>query len=73
MKVICKGYNTCEFREKCEHSKPHNFIQRQYTYLNCNTVNCCQSNIEPFNNCKCDNISLRRYKLEKLSLNESKM
>lgn len=70
MKVVCKGYNICEFREKCDHSKPHDFLQRQYTSLNCNTVQSCQSKNEPFDNCKCNNNSLRRYKLENLELYE---
>lgn len=73
MKVICKGYKTCEFSGRCEHSRPHDFLQRQYTHINCNSVHSCQSKDANFDKCRCSSTSLRRYKLEKLTHYESYM
>jgi len=63
MKLICKGYNTCEDRFDCVHAKPH----YKYEHI-------CEFNDKNFlakhNECQCHSKYLRKLKLEKL--NESR-
>lgn len=63
MKLICKGYDTCEDRFDCVHAKPH------YKY-----ENICEYDepefLQGYDKCKCHNKYLRKQKLEKI--NESR-
>lgn len=56
MKVICKGYKTCEDRLECEHSIPHELDQRK-----------CEKTEHNSENCECSCVYLRKEKLDKLN------
>lgn len=55
MEVVCKGYDTCEDRLECEHSKKHEFNIH------------CEKTEHNSENCYCSHIFLRKEKLEKLN------
>ena len=67
MKVVCKGYKTCDYRHKCYHSTPHNIISEQFIRLDFFD---CISKCETDHNktiCNCSAIYLRKEKLKKLN------
>lgn len=66
MKVICRMYKTCFYREVCSHSKIHDEIKN--TFAN----DCVKDNIESVFvhgqniTCQCDTVMLRKEKLKKI-------
>lgn len=68
MKVICKGYKTCDSKEWCSHAKIHELerIKSNYCFdekesIECNAKECC-----------CDDKLVRKVKLENLEKYESR-
>lgn len=71
MQVICKGHNTCEYKDTCNHSKPHEIISDNLDFsYNCSLEKDKKNEylfmIMP-DNCYCDHKFLRKNKLEKLN------
>jgi hypothetical protein len=60
MKVICKGYNTCHYNDKCYHAKQHVINPNCITYKDI-----IADNLNDM--CECSCIFLRQKKLEKFT------
>lgn len=72
MKVICKGYKTCEYKTACNHSKLHDIITHNLDCSeNCTILNDKELYVIIPGSCFCDASYARKLKLEKL--NESNM
>ena len=63
MEVICRGYKNCKCSNWCNHSKPHEFIEKSINY--CYHQEDAMESLEK--NCWCSDKDIRRYKLEKLN------
>ena len=59
MKVICKGYKTCEFIDSCYHAKEHNTIKNDSH----KDGRCIIGNSS---DCHCNKVYLRAVKLKKI-------
>ena len=59
MKVICKGYKTCNFKNSCYHSKEH-----EHNVLKEDKDGICI--VGNSSNCHCNEVYLRAIKLKKI-------
>jgi hypothetical protein len=60
MKVICKGFRDCRYKDNCPHSKEHEFDSTE------SKTSCIGYQLSIDHKCYCDQKHLRLKKLEKL-------
>lgn len=68
MEVICRMYNTCYYRETCDHAKKHEIIANSFAN-NCILNNDGETVFAhgQYIKCHCDVSILRKQKLEKIN------
>lgn len=60
MKVICKGYKTCKFKDSCYHAKEHNVMIENEIHKDGSCI------IGNSSDCHCNEMYLRAIKLKKI-------